>query len=197
MWPCFVYAQAPIAAALEIRRRKNAPEEIEAITVDLTDTAYENQQAFLGEIRAREHADHSVSYAVARALLDGEVRVDDFDERRFKDPRALALINKVSLRADSSLTTPDVEGLGANLEVRFRNGVVERAKVPEPPGGLQNRADENSLIRKFTALSANILGKERSYRATEIILGAEKISDLKSLLVAVSAPARNIGRRPE
>jgi 2-methylcitrate dehydratase len=152
MWPCFVYAQAPIAAALEIRQRKNAPEEIDSITVDLTDTAYENQQSFLGEIRAREHADHSVPYAVARALLDGDVRVDDFDERRFKDSRALTLIKKVSLRADSSLTTPDVEGLGANLEVRFRNGAVERSRVPDPPGGLQNRADENSLIRKFTAL---------------------------------------------
>src|SRR5262249_11570606 len=155
MWPCFVYAQAPIAAALEIRSRRNAPNDIAAITVDLTDTAYENQQVFLGEIRAREHADHSVVYAVARALLNRDVHVDDFEEKGFKDPRALALIRKTSLRRDSSLTTPDVEGLGASLEIRFQNGTVERAKVLDPPGGLQSRASESSVIKKFTTLSAN------------------------------------------
>ncbi len=193
MWPCFVYAQAPIAAALEIRRRRMAPEEIEAITVGLTDTGYENQQAFLGEITAREHADHSVPYAVARALLDGDVRVEDFDEKRFRDPHALALIKKVTLRPDSSLTTPDVEGLGAFIEVRFRNGVVERAKVPDPPGSIENPADEKSLMRKFVALSEKIVGKEGSSRAAEIILAVEKISDLKALLSAVSAPSGSRG----
>jgi 2-methylcitrate dehydratase len=186
MWPCFVYAQAPIAAALEIRGRNVVPEEIESITVGLSDSGYINQQAFLGEITAREHADHSVPYAVARALLDGKVSVDDFDEKRFRDPRALGLIKKVSLRADSSLTTPDDEGLGAHLEVRLRNGVIQRAEVPYPPGSLQNPPDEESLVRKFLALSESILGKERSHKAAGIILGAEKIPDLEALLSAVS-----------
>ncbi len=156
----------------------------------MTDTAYENQQAFLGEIRAREHADHSVVYAVARALLNGDVHVDDFDEKGFKDPRALALMGKISLRRDSTLTTPDVEGLGANLEIRFQDGAVERAKVPDPPGGLQNRADENRVIKKFTTLSSNLLGKDRCQMTAEIILGAEKITDLRVLLAAVSAPKK-------
>ena len=85
IWPCFVYGQTPIAVALEIYRKKPNPEEIRSITVGLSETAYQNQQDFKGEITAREHADHSVPYVIARALLDGQVKVDDFEERRFRD----------------------------------------------------------------------------------------------------------------
>jgi 2-methylcitrate dehydratase len=190
MWPCFVYAQAPIAAALEIRRKNVVPEQIEHVTVSLTDAGYENQQAFAGEITAREHADHSVPYAVARALLDGEVRVDDFDEKRFAEPRVVGLMHKVSLRSEPSLTKVDKDGLGAHVEVQLRNGSTQRAEVPNPPGSLQNPPDQESLIRKFVALSQSLLGMERSRRAAETILAVEKIADLGVLVSALSPPAK-------
>jgi len=78
-------------------------------------------------------------------------------------------------------------------------GVVEVRCAADPSGvesfailtgSLQNPPDEESLVRKFIALSENILGKERSHRATETILTAEKISDLKALLIAVSTPSK-------
>jgi 2-methylcitrate dehydratase len=186
LWPCFVYAQAPIAAALEIHNRKVAPEDIQNVTVGLSDVAYRNQQDFLGEITAREHADHSVPYAVARALLDGDVKVDDFDGRRFREPRAVEVIRKVSLRSDSGLSRPDQEALGAKLEVRLRNGLVLKADVLNPPGSLQNPADDASLMKKFLALSEQVLGKDRAPRAAEVILSAEKVTALKDLLEAVT-----------
>ena len=172
---------------MEIYRKKVVPEEIQSITVGLTDVAYKNQQDFLGEITAREHADHSVPYAVARALLDGEVNVDDFDEKRFKEPRAVDLIKKVSLRPDPALSSPDQEAPGAKIEVLLRNGTVRKAEVPNPPGSIQNPAGEESLVKKFLALSENILGKDRAHRATEVILSAEKLSGLGELLDAVAS----------
>src|SRR4029077_15487850 len=42
IWPCFVYGQTPIATALEIYRKKPAPEEIQSITVSVSETAYQN-----------------------------------------------------------------------------------------------------------------------------------------------------------
>src|SRR6202162_480449 len=81
LWPSVGTAQAPIAAALEIRKRQPRAEEISTITVALSDFGYKQQTAFPTEINTREHADHSVPYTVARALLDGDVRVDDFEER--------------------------------------------------------------------------------------------------------------------
>jgi 2-methylcitrate dehydratase len=183
LWPSVGTAQAPIAAALEIRKRQPRAEEISTITVALSDFGYKQQAAFPTEINTREHADHSVPYTVARALLDGDVRVDDFEERRFRDPRALALVRKLVLRPDAALSD---ENLGANLEVVSRDGNVLTANVPIPPGNMLNPADDNELTRKFLALAAGVLGRERAQRAIEAILAVDTMPDLGALLNALA-----------
>lgn len=187
VWPCVVTAQAPVAAALEIHRHKIVPEEIEKITVDLSDFGYKQQQRFAKEeITTRETADHSVAYTVARALMDGEVRADHFAEKAFKDPRALGLIKKVSFRSDPFLTSLYPESIGANVEVQLQSGGILKAEVPYPPGHMRNPADDETLIKKFVALSENVLGKERANRVTEVILSVETLSDLGKLLNMLS-----------
>ena len=186
IWPCFVYGQTPIAVALQIYRKKPNPEEIQSIRVGLSETAYQNQQDFKGEITAREHADHSVPYVIARALLDGQVTVDDFEERRFREPRAVALYKKVTLRSDPSLSGPGREAYGVKMEVQLRNGSVLEAELAAPPGSLANPADEGILGKKFLALSENVRGKVRAQKAIDVILSLERMSSLKDLLNAIA-----------
>ena len=187
MWPCFVYGQAPIAAALEVRGKGLKPEEIESITVPLSGGGYENQQAYQGEITAREHADHSVPYVVARALLDGAVTVDDFEERRFREPRAVALVHKVTLRAEPSLTSEGREAMGAHVEVKLQSGAVLRAEVPHPPGSMRNPASDAALLKKFMSLAEKPLGKGRAESAAEALLFVDQVSDLGPLLGILSS----------
>jgi 2-methylcitrate dehydratase len=181
IWPCFVYAQSPIAAALEIYKKKPAPEQIESITVGLSEAGYQNQQDYLGEITAREHADHSVAHVVSRALLDGQVKVEDFDERRFREPHVVELIKKVTLKSDPSLSGPGREAYGVKIEVRLRDGSVLRAELAAPPGSLENPADDGILGRKFMALSENVLGKGRSVKAIEVALSVDRLTNLSEL----------------
>ena len=187
MWPCFVYGQAPIAAAIEVHDQGANLQEIESITVLLSQGAYENQQSYQGEITTREHADHSVPYVVARALLDGAVTVEDFEEDRFRDPRAVALIQKVTLRPEPSLTTANREAMGAHVEVTLRSGTVLRAEVPYPPGSMQNPASDRSLVRKFLSLAEEPLGKSRAENAAEGLLFVDQISDLGPLLQVLTS----------
>jgi 2-methylcitrate dehydratase len=186
LWPSVGTAQAPIAAALAIRKRQPRAEEITAITVALSDFAYKQQMAFPIEINTREHADHSIPYTVARALLDGNVTVTDFEEKRFRDPLALALTRKLALRSEASLAD---ENLGANLEVVSQDGTVLTANVPIPPGNMLNPAGDAELMRKFLALSESVLGRARAQRAVETILAVDTMTDLGALLDAL-APAK-------
>jgi 2-methylcitrate dehydratase len=183
LWPCVGTAQAPIAAALEVYRRQVRTEEIANIAVGLSDFAYRQQIGYPQEINTREHADHSIPYTVARALVDGDVRVTDFEEMRFKDPLALTLKAKVSLRADTSLSD---ENLGASLAVTLQNGSMLFASVPIPPGNMLNPASDAQLTRKFMALSEAVLGKERAQKAIEIMLAVDTLPDLRNLLSALS-----------
>jgi 2-methylcitrate dehydratase len=182
LWPCVGTSQAPIAAALDIRKRHPHPEDISGVTIALSDFAYRQQMAFPEEINSREHADHSVPYIVARALLDGDVRPNDFEERRFKEPRALALMRKFRLRADASLSS---ENIGANLEVALQSGTVLTASVPIPPGNMLNPAGDPELTRKFLTLAEEVLGK-RAQRAIDLILAVDTMTDLKDLMTALS-----------
>jgi 2-methylcitrate dehydratase len=183
LWPCVGTAQAPIAAALEIQKRQPRAEEISAITVGLSDFGYRQQIAYPEEISTREHADHSIPYLVARALLDGAVGVTDFEEARFRDPRALALKRKLTVRPEASLSN---ENLGANLEVTLQNGTVLTANVPIPPGNMLNPAGDGDLTKKFLALSEPVLGRERAQKAIEVVLAVDMLPDLGNLLNALA-----------
>jgi 2-methylcitrate dehydratase PrpD len=116
-------------------------------------------------------------------LLDGDVRVTDFEEARFKDPRALALKRKLKVRPDATLSN---ENLGADLEVTLQNGSALTARVPIPPGNMLNPAGDADLTRKFLTLSEAVLGKERAQKAIEVILAVDTLPDLGNLLNALS-----------
>lgn len=187
-WPCVFIAQAPVAAALKIRRRGVPPEEIKEITVGLGDFGYKNQQRFAKEnISTREDADHSVPYCVARALLDGELRWDHFEEESFKQPRAVELMQKVVLRHDPELRAFLPEIVGANLEVKLRDGNVLREDVPYPPGHSLNPLSEKEMVNKFLTLAKGTLSQDRANRAVEMILQVEQLSNLDTLLEALCA----------
>ncbi|MFQ5850397.1 MAG: MmgE/PrpD family protein [Candidatus Binatia bacterium] len=188
VWPCLFVAQAPIAAALKIRSQGLAPGEIKKVTVGLGDFGYKNQRRFLKrEISTREDADHSVPYCVARVFLDGEVRAHHFEEGAFKDPRALELVKKVSLRRDPSLTALCPEITGANVEVRLRNGNILRAEIPHPPGHAQNPLSEGETVKKFLDLAEGSLGRERAHRAAQMILRVDELSNIGVLGDAICA----------
>jgi 2-methylcitrate dehydratase len=183
LWPCVGTAQAPIAAALEIYKQQQRGEEVERVTVDLSEFAYRQQIAYPEEINTREHADHSVPYLVARAMIDGNVVVDDFQEKRFRDPRALALIKRITLRSDPSLSNANI---GAAVQAVSRSGKVYNASVPIPPGSMANPADDSSLVRKFLTLSESVLGRARAQQAIEVTLSLDTKPSLENLLTAIT-----------
>jgi 2-methylcitrate dehydratase len=187
MWPSIGTSQAPIAATLELRKQV-AVDEIESITVGLSDFGYEQQQDFRGEITTREHADHSVPYLVARTFLDGDIKVSDFEEHRFRDRRALALADKVILAVDKSLNG-DAEILGVKMAVTTRTGAIHRGELLYGPGSVRNPADDASLTRKFVSNVEGVLGRDRADRAVETILQVDRMSGLGELLEAI-APRR-------
>jgi 2-methylcitrate dehydratase len=186
LWPCVGTAQAPIAAALDIRRQQPNPEEVAQITISLSEFAYRQQSAYPEEINTREHADHSVPYLVARALLDGQVLVGDFDEKRYRDPRAIALMKKISLKADRSIADDDI---GAKIEAVSRAGTRYSATVSIPPGDMRNPPDDARLSAKFFALADPVLGHARAQTALDAILTVDKAAN-PNVLIAALAPAR-------
>jgi 2-methylcitrate dehydratase len=183
LWPCVFVAQAPIAAALKLRRQRIfSPDEIKNIVIYLSAFSYEQQKKFLAAgLSTRESADHSAPYCVARALLDGEVRLEHFDEISFTEPRALELFNKVSLELGPGL--PDK--VGARIEVHLHNGDAFCEEVLYPPGHTNNPVGQGAVVEKFRALSEKVLGSEKTDRVCDIVLHMETAPNGAALLDAL------------
>jgi len=188
MWPCVFVAQAPIAAALKAcNGRPLVAGQIDKIVVHLSEFAYQQQMKFLAAgLATRESADHSVPYCVARAVLQGEVRLDDFDEKNLTDPATLAVFHKVVLAPSSNFP----EKVGAAVEIFLRDGTTLSDQIPYPPGHTENPVGESDVVAKFQALAAPVLEPESINQVCDAVLSMEKASNLASLLEYLSASDR-------
>jgi 2-methylcitrate dehydratase len=190
MWPSIGTSQAPIAAALKLREQGVKAADVVSVTMYLSDFGYDQQKGFLDhEINTREHADHSATYCVARAFLDGDVKIEDFHDPRFREPAAKAFMDRIKVAADPALTTKGGDILGCNLEVTLKDGSVRRVEMPFAPGSIQNPATEKEIDTKFFDLAEGVLGKAGAARARDAILSIDKQPDLSGL-IALLRPIR-------
>jgi 2-methylcitrate dehydratase len=93
--------------------------------------------------RNRETADHSMPYLLARALLDGEIYLDSFTEAKFRDPAALALMQRITMS----------QGVGFSGNAPARTVITKKngqKKEFNTQGG-RRRAPEGELLSKPTA----------------------------------------------
>lgn len=187
MWPCVFVAQAPIAAALKLRRQNQfSPDDIDKIVIHLSEFSCEQQSKFLqAGLSTRENADHSAPYCVARALLDGEVTLEDFEESRFKEAQAQALFKKVSLARADDLT----DKASARIEVKLTSGGSLREEVLYPPGHTSNPVGETEIVEKFRSLAEKLLGAKKTAEICDLVLHIEQAPNLAPLLRALR-PAR-------
>jgi 2-methylcitrate dehydratase len=187
MWPSIGTSQAPIAAALELRGRGVQAGDIRSVTLHLSDFGYRQQLDFLDhEINTREHADHSVPYLVARAFIDGDVRIEDFEEHRFRDPRALEFIKRIKVVMDPALTTNGGDVLGCRMQATLSDGSVRGSDMPYPPGSYQRPATDEQVRHKFLDLTAGVLGEAGARRAIEVILAVDGRRELRELIAALT-----------
>jgi 2-methylcitrate dehydratase len=183
MWPSIGTSQAPIAAALQFREKGVRVADIEALTIYMSTFGYDQQLGFLThEINTREHADHSVPYCVARAFLDGDVKIEDFHDPRFREPAVKALMARMKVLPDPTLTTKGGDILGCNMEVRLKDGSVRRVEMPFAPGSIQNPATDKEIDTKFFDLAEGVIGKSNAQRARDAILSIDSKPTLDGLI---------------
>jgi 2-methylcitrate dehydratase len=92
--------------------------------------------------RNRETADHSMPYILARALIDGEIYLDSFTEAKYRDPAALALMQRITM----------AQGVGFSGNAPARTVITKKngeKKEFNTQGG-RRRAPQGELLSKPT-----------------------------------------------
>jgi 2-methylcitrate dehydratase PrpD len=129
-------------------------------------------------VNNRHMPDVNVQYMVSAILVDGKLTFElAHDYERFKNPRVLALKERVQLIGDDELerSGPRFQGL---VEVTLKNGQTWREHVINCRGRPENPMSPEEVEKKAAWLMEPVLGKTR---VDQIIAAMRRIETLPSI----------------
>jgi 2-methylcitrate dehydratase len=142
--------------------------------------------------RNRETADHSEPYIIARALIDGDVYLDSFEEAKFMDPAARALMAKTTMAPVNGWS-----GLGmGRLTITKKTGETKYWDTYKGVRNLQLKDyppfTEQELTSKFNRACAfkhvTDAQRDQAYKVWSNLSGVKDIGDAMRTLAKFGQP---------
>jgi 2-methylcitrate dehydratase len=183
MFPTNGELQTAVWAALDLRGRVRAWDDVASIAIDTTEVGYK----FLGKDpekwrpESRETADHSLPYTVARALFDGEITIESYSEQRYRDPQILDFMRKITVAEDPALTALFPALIPNRITVVMKSGERHSKQVDDARGGLATPMSDEDFERKFNGLASEHYSEPRRRRLLEFLWSLESQPELAQL----------------
>ncbi len=132
--------------------------------------------------KTRETADHSLPYVIATALTRGEVWMDDFEEKNFRDPARLALMQKIEAYEDPEYTKDYPESYRFRIEVTLRSGEKLVREVRYAKGHPKNTLTDQEVETKFRKLTKPVMLPKMIDLALEKLWHFEEVNHLSEII---------------
>src|ERR1700684_1947958 len=152
---------AAIDAALKLRSEVSV-REIQQIDIDMAEAAYSH-----GGWKAERPlevigAQMSVSYAVAVALLDGDVLVEQFSAKRMNSDDVWNLIDRTQTHPQTAYDQlPVDEQLTTQVRITMTDGSTHTATVAHPKGNGSNALTNPEIREKYHKLTNRVISPDR------------------------------------
>ena len=135
-------------------------------------------------------AKFSVQYAIARALLDGAVRLKDFEEGAYLEPDILTLLKITEARTFAESGGPANEPSGgtwdAEVSVRLKNGQTLGKRIDNMVGRSgENAMNMDELYNKFSDCAGRVLHRPMVDQVFADLMALEKQSDLRKVIASM------------
>ena len=184
-----VYAQTAIVAGVAIAKEAGDLDRIAAVEIATTRRGYEQtgRDPEKWAPDTRDTADHSLPYITARAMFDGEINNDSYEPGKFRDPRILSFMRKITVSEDQALTVrTGPSTVPTRITAILTDGrriVREVDDVPGFVGRPMNRAD---VERKFRSNVDKRWPAERTDAILQALWALDETKDLSLLLGMLS-----------
>jgi len=179
---------AAIDAALELRPKVDV-NQIQRIDIDMAEAAYAH-----GGWKAERPvevigAQMNVAYAVAVALLDGDVLVAQFSQDRINSDDVWRLIDRTITHHEKAYDSlPIDERLTTQVRLTLNDGTTRAAKVVHPRGTGDRNLTNAEIRDKYVKLTQRAITAERQAAIEKIVLNLETLDDVAQL-TALLTPA--------
>jgi 2-methylcitrate dehydratase len=189
-----VHSQSAIDAAITIGTQTGFDASaIRAVRVKIFQVAYDiiggGEEGDKRHIRTKEEADHSLPYMIAVALLDGQVRPQQYLPDRILRSDVQTLLRKVTVIPEAAFTERFPAEMPAQVEVELYDGTKFCVSAATFQGFTLQPLDWNAAYAKFHSLVAPFIDEHAAARIAECIhhLESHGVRDLARLLARVPA----------
>ncbi len=135
--------------------------------------------------RTSTHARASLFYAVAAALVDGEVNAAHYEGEVFRRPDLLAMAQRIVARV---VPTGDTIRFSGGVTVHRHDGPALSTFIAEANGTGSRRLDEARIVRKFAETAGSVLTPTSRDRLVDMILSVDRLDDVTGLAAACTIP---------
>jgi 2-methylcitrate dehydratase len=180
-FPAEIHSQTSIWAALEVRKEIEKPDDIVSVEIASHEAGY----TILGKDPekwnplTKETADHSLPYIVGIALLEGKIDNSTYTERKFRDPKILDFLKKITVVEDKKLSAKYPEAVANRITVTLSSGRVISKQVDYHKGHPKNPMSDNEVEDKFERLTKKHLSRNQSRKILDSIWSLEKVKDAR------------------
>lgn len=187
-FPAEIHSQTSIWAALEARKEIEKPEDIVSVEIASHEAGY----TILGKDPekwnplTKETADHSLPYIVGMALLEGKIDNSTYSEKKFRDPKILEFLKKITVIEDKTLTGMYPEAVANRVTVKLASGKVVSKQVDYHKGHPKNPMGDGEVEEKFLRLTGKYLVKGRARRILDTVWDLEKAKDVSKVISMMS-----------
>jgi 2-methylcitrate dehydratase PrpD len=127
-------------------------------------------------------AKFSVQYVLARAALEGVVRLEHFSDSAVKDPTVRTLMARIKAAPHPDAIMDTTEHFFADVRVTTNDGAVFDAYVDRPLGrDRQHPLPPRALEAKFRDCAGLVLGAEAAIAIESAILTIETLKDVREI----------------
>jgi 2-methylcitrate dehydratase len=187
-FPAEIHSQTSIWAALEARKEIENPEDIVSVEIASHEAGY----TILGKDPekwnplTKETADHSLPYIVGIALLEGKIDNSSYTEKKFRDPKILEFLKKITVIEDKNLSGRYPEAVANRVTVKLSSGKVVSKQVDYHKGHPKNPMSDAEVEEKFQRLARKYLDKNRARRILDAVWNLEKEKDVAKLVSSMT-----------
>jgi aconitate decarboxylase len=185
---------AAIDAALKLRATGEVVvDQIARIDIDMSEAPYSHGGWQATRPLTTIGAQMNVAYAVAVALLDGSVLIDQFSERRINSDDVWRLINRTHTHHEKSYDAlPESQRLTTRLLITFVDGTTREQVISQPRGAGDRQLTNAQIVDKYRNLTHSVIEPDRRHAIENTVLGLETLDDIAILTGMLHPPVSSV-----
>jgi len=184
---------AAIDAALKLRATQPVVDDIARIDIDMSEAPYSHGGWQATRPLTIIGAQMNAAYAVAVALLDGSVLIDQFSQRRINSDDVWRLIDRTHTHHEKSYDAlPESQRLTTRVVLTFHDGTTREQVVAHPRGTGDHQLTNAQIVDKYRSLTQSVIEPDRRCAIENAVLGLESLDDIAILTDLLNPPLNSV-----